>query len=177
MKSFERIFPNKFYWGQEELEYFGGQRTREKLLHIWKFWTICVSRGKISGVFIMEPLTVQARSTNPPEKWFYLFGVGSFFRWTNNTTTPKEGFDKFFQLWVVKKAVESTKTKKIVRACHGNFGYCEQGIRWHKKSRPLACPSSVRCKSRNSWISQPLHCGDSLQHAQRRVPEKRYPRK
>jgi len=91
---------------------------------------------KISGVFVMEPPTLQSRSTNPPETWFYSgladrFGeilkphekLSSLLPRFTGVFKPylividqaeKEGFDKYIKEWVINMAVESTKTKAFV---------------------------------------------------------------
>ena len=93
-------------------------------------------KGKISGIFITEPPTSQARSMNPTEKWFYArlvdhFGeivqpnekLSSLLPRFKGVFKPyvividqaeKEGFDKYFKEWVVNMAVESTWSKAFV---------------------------------------------------------------
>eukprot|EP01036_Dinobryon_divergens_P025136 gene25135-33655_t len=84
----------------------------------------------------MEPPTFQARSTNPPETWFYSglsdrFGeiikphekLSSLLPRFNGFFKPyvividqaeKEGFDIYMKEWVINMAAESTKTKAFV---------------------------------------------------------------
>lgn len=93
-------------------------------------------KGKISGVFIIEPPTVQTRLSNPPEKWFYSglvdhFGeivqpnekISSLLPRFSGIFKPyvividqaeKEGFDTYIKEWVINMAVESARTKAFV---------------------------------------------------------------
>ena len=50
---------------------------------------------------------------NESSREVVLFYSGLAIFWCTNTTTPKEGFDKFFQLWVVKRLLKAPRRKKL----------------------------------------------------------------